>query len=118
MNISPRSPTASAGQPKLPPPDAVTDHVVREITDMFAKAQKPIVIVDLCAARFGMTDEVRKLVEQSHIRFFASKSTTPPLSIGDHADAGYCSSEFVTLERFGLVCVVCCADVTSGQGAA
>ncbi|GFZ49727.1 pyruvate decarboxylase [Saitozyma sp. JCM 24511] len=67
MNVSPRSPTASAAQPKLPPPDAVTDHVVREITDRFAKAQKPIVIVDLCAARFGMTDEVRRLVEQSHI---------------------------------------------------
>jgi pyruvate decarboxylase len=72
MNVSPRSPTASAAHPKLPPPDAVTDHVV---TDRFAKAQKPIVIVDLCAARFGMTDEVRRLVEQSHIRFFASKST-------------------------------------------
>lgn len=87
MNVSPRSPTASAAQPKLPPPDAVTDHVVREITDRFAKAQKPIVIVDLCAARFGMTDEVRRLVEQSHIRFFASKSTGSPFEIGNHADA-------------------------------
>jgi pyruvate decarboxylase len=51
----------------------VTEYVVEEITERFAKAKKPIIIVDACAGRFGMAGEVRKLVEKCQIRFFESE---------------------------------------------
>lgn len=51
----------------------MTESVVEEITERFAKAKKPIIIVDACAGRFGMAGEVRKLVEKCQIRFFESK---------------------------------------------
>ena len=55
------------------PMEEVTQHVVEEITARYAKAQKPIVIVDACAGRFGMAGEVRKLVEGCGVRFFESE---------------------------------------------
>jgi pyruvate decarboxylase len=56
------------------PRNEVTDHVVEAITARFANAEKPIVIVDACAGRFGMAGEVRKLVEGAGVRFFESES--------------------------------------------
>ena len=53
--------------------DEVTEYVVEEITARFAKAEKPVVIVDACAGRFGMASEVRKLVEGAGVRFFESE---------------------------------------------
>lgn len=50
----------------------VTEYVVEEITARYAKAQRPVVVVDACAGRFGMAGEVRKLVEGSGLRFFES----------------------------------------------
>ncbi|KAL7420001.1 hypothetical protein Q5752_004964 [Cryptotrichosporon argae] len=50
--------------------DDVTAHVVEAITALYAKAAKPVVIVDACAGRFGMAGEVKKLVETAGIRFF------------------------------------------------
>ncbi|ORX33900.1 Thiamin diphosphate-binding protein [Kockovaella imperatae] len=50
--------------------DKVTEHVVQEITARFVKAERPVVLVDACAGRFGMAGEVRKLVESCGIRFF------------------------------------------------
>jgi pyruvate decarboxylase len=52
---------------------------VEEITERFSKAEKPIVIVDACAGRFGMASTVRELVETCNIRFFESEST--PVSV-------------------------------------
>jgi len=65
------------------PSEEVTAYVVQEITARFAKADKPIVIVDACAGRFGMAAEVRKLVEGCGVRFFES---TPSALINVHAD--------------------------------
>ncbi|KAL1411686.1 hypothetical protein Q8F55_002652 [Vanrija albida] len=56
-----------------PKPDSVTEHVVALITRLYAKAQRPVVLVDACAARFGMGPVIRHLVEACGIRFF----TTP-----------------------------------------
>jgi pyruvate decarboxylase len=47
--------------------------VVAEITRLYAAASRPIVLVDACCGRFGMANDVRKLVEGCDIRFF----TTP-----------------------------------------
>jgi pyruvate decarboxylase len=55
------------------PSDEVTAHVVGEITKRFAEAERPIVVIDACAGRFGMAGTVRKLVEGCGIRFFESK---------------------------------------------
>ena len=52
--------------------DDVTEHVVGEITKLFAASKKPIVLVDACCGRFGMAGEVRKLVEGSGVRFFST----------------------------------------------
>ncbi|KAI9636386.1 thiamine diphosphate-binding protein [Dioszegia hungarica] len=52
------------------PSDEVTAHVVGEITKRFAEAERPIVVIDACAGRFGMAGTVRKLVEGCGIRFF------------------------------------------------
>ncbi|KAK4685979.1 pyruvate decarboxylase, partial [Tremellales sp. Uapishka_1] len=57
-------------QPKATSSDEVCEHIVEEVTAMFVKAKRPIVIVDACAGRFGMAGEVRKLVESCNIRFF------------------------------------------------
>jgi pyruvate decarboxylase len=56
-----------------PPSDDVTAYVVDEIAARFEKAQKPIVLIDACAGRFGMAGEVRKLVEGCQVRFFESE---------------------------------------------
>ncbi|TXT07242.1 hypothetical protein VHUM_03412 [Vanrija humicola] len=56
-----------------PKPDEVTEHVVKIITRLYEGAQRPIVLVDACAARFGMGPIIRHLVEACGIRFF----TTP-----------------------------------------
>jgi pyruvate decarboxylase len=55
------------------PSDDVAKHVVAEITERFAVAKKPIVIVDACAGRFGMASVVRELVEGSKVRYFESE---------------------------------------------
>ncbi|BEJ14932.1 hypothetical protein CspHIS471_0406990 [Cutaneotrichosporon sp. HIS471] len=55
------------------PPELVTSHVVDVITNKYAAAKRPSVLVDACAARFGVGDLVRELVESCGIRFF----TTP-----------------------------------------
>jgi pyruvate decarboxylase len=47
--------------------------VVNLITQKYAQAKKPMVLVDACAARFGVGRLVRELVEKCGIRFF----TTP-----------------------------------------
>jgi pyruvate decarboxylase len=60
-------------KPMSAPSDDITEHVVGEITKRFSAAQRPIVIVDACAGRFGMASTVRKLVEGCGVRFFESK---------------------------------------------
>ncbi|BEI99613.1 hypothetical protein CcaverHIS631_0406560 [Cutaneotrichosporon cavernicola] len=55
------------------PPELVTSHVVDVITKKYAAAKRPTVLVDACAARFGVGDLVRELVESCGLRFF----TTP-----------------------------------------
>lgn len=55
------------------PSEEVLEHVVELITQRFAKAQRPCVLVDACAARFGMGPMVRHLVESCGIRGFTSK---------------------------------------------
>lgn len=61
------------------PSDDVTAHVVGEITKRFADAVKPVVIVDACAGRFGMSSTVRKLVESCGVRFFESEQRIPSI---------------------------------------
>ena len=51
----------------------MVEHVVAEITERYVKAERPVVLVDACAGRFGMAGEVRKLVESCGIRFFESE---------------------------------------------
>ncbi|GFZ47749.1 pyruvate decarboxylase [Saitozyma sp. JCM 24511] len=68
--VNPNAPASAKGQPSQAPSDDVTEYVVEEITGRFAKAKKPIIIVDACAGRFGMAGEVRMLVEKCQIRFF------------------------------------------------
>ncbi|KAK1921586.1 thiamine diphosphate-binding protein [Papiliotrema laurentii] len=63
-------PATLSSTAQAPPSDDVTQHVVEEITERFAKASKPIVLIDACAGRFGMATTVRKLVEGAGIRFF------------------------------------------------
>lgn len=53
--------------------EEVTKTVVKEITKRFAAAKKPIVLVDACAARFGVGPHLKKLVDECGLRFF----TTP-----------------------------------------
>jgi pyruvate decarboxylase len=59
--------------PSAAPSDDVTAYVIEEITKRFVAAKNPVVLVDACAGRFGMAGEVRKLVEQSKLRFFESE---------------------------------------------
>lgn len=66
-------PATLSSTAQAPPSDDVTQHVVEEITERFAKASKPIVLIDACAGRFGMATTVRKLVEGAGIRFFESE---------------------------------------------
>jgi pyruvate decarboxylase len=56
------------------PSEVVTEHVVNLITQKYAQAKKPMVLVDACAARFGVGRLVRELVEKCGIRFFTSTS--------------------------------------------
>jgi pyruvate decarboxylase len=51
----------------------VSEYVVGEIVQWFQKAERPIVLIDACAGRFGMAGEVRKLVETCKIRYFDSE---------------------------------------------
>lgn len=52
----------------------VLKHCVEQISDMFEKSKNPVVVVDICADRFGCGPELKKLVEATGVRFFASKS--------------------------------------------
>lgn len=52
---------------------AVTDRVVKVITERFAASKNPAVLVDACADRFGVGPTVRKLVETCGIRFYTSE---------------------------------------------
>lgn len=56
-----------------PKPDVVTEHVVKLIAKHYETAKRPIVLVDACAARFGMGPIIRHLVETCGIRFFTSE---------------------------------------------
>lgn len=51
----------------------VYKHCIDVITRMFEKSKRPIVVVDVCADRFGCGPELKKLVEATGVRFF----TTP-----------------------------------------
>lgn len=61
------------------PSEVVTAHVVQLITQLYEKAKRPAVLVDACAARFGVGGLVRELVEKCQIRFFTSKPHSPLL---------------------------------------
>jgi pyruvate decarboxylase len=56
----------------------VLKHCITEISQRFEKSKKPIVVVDICADRFGCGPELKKLVEATGVRFFASE-----LSVGN-----------------------------------
>jgi pyruvate decarboxylase len=58
---------------KPAPLQDVSDHVVGEIVQRFQKADRPIVLIDACAGRFGMAGEVGKLVEICKIPYFDSE---------------------------------------------
>lgn len=53
---------------------AALTHVVSEITAKFEKSKNPIVIVDICADRFGCSEGLRELIEKTGLRFFESQS--------------------------------------------
>lgn len=50
----------------------VTHTVVAEITKRFAEAKNPIMLVDACAARFGVAPHLKKLVDECGIRYFST----------------------------------------------
>jgi pyruvate decarboxylase len=58
---------------KPAPLQDVSDYVVGEIVQRFQKADRPIVLIDACAGRFGMAGEVGKLVEICKIPYFDSE---------------------------------------------
>lgn len=51
----------------------VLKHCIAEISERFEKSKNPIVVVDICADRFGCGPELKKLVEATGVRFFASR---------------------------------------------
>lgn len=63
---------ASKGQPQenTVENNPILEHVIKEITERFKAAKKPIAIIDICADRFGCGPGLRELVEKSGIRFF------------------------------------------------
>jgi pyruvate decarboxylase len=52
---------------KPAPLQDVSDYIVGEIVQRFQKAERPIVLIDACAGRFGMA------VETCKIRYFDSE---------------------------------------------
>lgn len=52
--------------------EEVTQTVVNEITKRFAAAKKPVILVDACAARFGVGPHLKQLVDQCSIRYFST----------------------------------------------
>lgn len=50
----------------------VLKHCIVEISERFEKSKNPIVVVDICADRFGCGPELKKLVEATGVRFFAT----------------------------------------------
>jgi pyruvate decarboxylase len=64
-------PAASTHTEKEPEKNKeVLDHVVQEIAKKFEKSEKPVIIVDICADRFGCGQGIRELVEKTGVRFF------------------------------------------------
>jgi pyruvate decarboxylase len=55
------------------PSSDVLKFCIDEIAERFKKSKKPIVIVDICADRFGCGPELKRLVETTEVRFFASE---------------------------------------------
>lgn len=54
------------------PSEKVIDHIVALVTERFRKAERPVVLVDACASRFGVGPLVRHMVEACGIRAFTS----------------------------------------------
>jgi len=65
----------SESQTEGTPSSDVLKFCIDEIKERFAKSKKPIVIVDICADRFGCGPELKRLVEATEVRFFASESS-------------------------------------------
>ncbi|GAA98499.1 uncharacterized protein L969DRAFT_76081 [Mixia osmundae IAM 14324] len=53
--------------------EKMEDFVVNEIGKLFKASQRPIVLIDACAVRFGVQDLAKQLIEATDITFF----TTP-----------------------------------------
>ena len=51
----------------------VLKHCIAEISERFEMSKNPVVVVDICADRFGCGPELKKLVEATGVRFFASE---------------------------------------------
>lgn len=66
------------------PSEEVCQHVVDLITQRFADAKRPCVLVDACAARFGVGKLVRHLVETCGIRGFTSELTYQHAYLSPH----------------------------------
>ena len=56
--------------------DDLNSFLVAEINQRYLAAQRPILLVDACAARFGMRGVIRQLVEVCGIKNFDSESLT------------------------------------------
>lgn len=65
-----RSVVKSAVQPAVD--DALVEHVISSIVALYEGAKDPIVIVDACAVRYHVLDEVRELLEATGMTYCAS----------------------------------------------
>jgi pyruvate decarboxylase len=71
---APPSRDSESSETQATPSSDVLKFCIDEIKERFRKSRKPIVIVDICADRFGCGPELKRLVEATEVRFFASES--------------------------------------------
>jgi len=50
----------------------LTDFVVKQIVELYKNAEKPVILIDACAVRYGVQDLCKQLVEATNMPFFTS----------------------------------------------
>lgn len=50
------------------------DFVVKNIVDLFKSAERPIILIDACAVRYGVQKLSQELIETAGVPFFTTVS--------------------------------------------